>query len=303
MHRLPAQPVPGDPARGRHVDPGEHAEPAEMVLRLLRRQALRRQTEPVPDGLGDLPHGEAFVGDGHPGGPGVTDLQGQAIEPGGVAAVPGGPAIGAVPHIGGHALVPCRLHQRRQEPAGSAVMGDRRQADDRRLQPATGGVPDQGLRRSPAEGLGTVVLRRDAARGQHGDARGGDEGHARTGQGVEHGDHRLLLDLDVFHEPAEVMDEGAVDHRVAGPGPGDERGGIGEVAAMGLNPPGFQGAGPLVRPGDPHHRVPRRLQLLGHGGADEPGRAGQENAHRHLHGADGAGTGATPSARGGDQLP
>ena len=53
-----------------------------------------------------------------------------------------------------------------------------------------------------------------------------------------------------------------------------------EVASVNLGPGGGERLGPLVGTGEAEHRVPRLLEILNDGGADEARGAGNENTHQ-----------------------
>ena len=76
-----------------HVVRGKHREPAEIGLRLFRRDGFDRQIQAPADGFGDIAHRHAFLGDRVIFRASFCLLDRQPVEAGGVEHVRRGPAI------------------------------------------------------------------------------------------------------------------------------------------------------------------------------------------------------------------
>jgi hypothetical protein len=129
--RLPAEDPPGREG-GRRVVHDHRREEPEVRLEPVGRDALRGQAQVVADALGDLAHRDALVPGRVPPGAGRRVLQGQAVEVADVEGVPGGPPVGSVPGVAGHAGLPGDRDQGPGEavPVQRAV-GNGRDAHDR----------------------------------------------------------------------------------------------------------------------------------------------------------------------------
>ena len=114
--------------------------------------------------LGDLPEGDAFVGDGVQHRTGGSVFDSQARQAGGVGAVHRRPPVGAVTHVTGHAPLTGDADESGHEPVVAVAVHRRCEAQDRRAdadapqrqgeqgggRPASGGVgPNLGTGDEP----------------------------------------------------------------------------------------------------------------------------------------------------------
>ena len=84
--------------------PTKRAEEAEVLARVLRVDARGGQAEAAADDLGDLPERDALVGDAVQPRARRGRLKREPVQPRGVQGVHGGPAVGPVADVAGHAL-------------------------------------------------------------------------------------------------------------------------------------------------------------------------------------------------------
>jgi hypothetical protein len=130
--RCPAEDPPGREGRRRVVQDDHRREEPEVLLEPVFWDAFGGQAQVVADALGDLAHRDASVPGRVPPGAGRRVLEGQAVEVADVEGVPGGPPVGAVPRVAGHAGLP----RDGDQGPGEAVtvqraVGDGRDAHDR----------------------------------------------------------------------------------------------------------------------------------------------------------------------------
>jgi len=92
----------------------------------------------TPNHLGDLPEGDALVGDRVQDRAGGGGLDGQAGQAGGVGAVHSRPAVGAVTHVSGHAPLAGDADEGGHEPvvAGAVDRRGKRSTTSGRLCPS-----------------------------------------------------------------------------------------------------------------------------------------------------------------------
>ncbi len=114
VRRLPAEPLTCEGARGRGVEPKEHAHPAEMVRCVLRGDRDDRHIEVAANDLGDVTRGDGF-GDSVERRAGRAVLERETVEPGCIEPVHGRPAVGAIADVRGRALPARDVDQDRDE--------------------------------------------------------------------------------------------------------------------------------------------------------------------------------------------
>ena len=241
--------------------------------------------------LGDGTEGHAFVCHRVEDRAGGGSLDGQAGQAGGVGAVHGRPAVGAVAHVSGHAPLAGDADEGGHEPVVAVAVDRRGEAQHRRADArARQGQRKQGGGRSAPGGVGPnlgtghepVVLGGHPT-GRHPEhARGEHEGPVGVGQGRAHGLHGPPVGGRGGGEVAAEGDlvlEGQVDHAVGVRRRLGQTVRVVEVASLDDGAGRFQPLRRCLGAGQADHLV-AGPQQFGHDGRADPARcAGDKYSH------------------------